>query len=486
MPVKKTTMADLTARRDSLHNASGVRAASGYSADQMAAQYAKCLLFPYNNACRIPTAHSNKSSLIRSKRTFHVEVGGTEAGAFAGRFAFFVQPKLGDAGNPVSYQIGYVNMLDGGVTTLNDAAAYITGPNDDKSLTIDPNSPWVTQPPPSALGLSVTGVTATQLPLSGATPWIPNAALGPITFNQSYQLYDGVGTWATQSILRIKPGSYLLSVATSTSAVATVDAPMSVVISAGNGTDKNVGVLTLLSSTGLNHTTQVQLYSLLVTESDAIRFGVVAANTITSARIILTPLCSPNYNWSANYGMTEMVRPVACSVLATCVLPSWKNGGLIASSLLPPGSQDKIMGSTDWLDLEKFTSANEYHRGELKHGSYVWWKPSGYSDTAFKTIEDSNAYQFPMMAFCGYTAEKEQRMTVLEVTVESVFEILQNTQLLDSKNEVGSTDTYERSLRGVARLNSATENPKHSTLLQDIGNIMSEGAKFLPLLSMIL
>jgi len=457
-----------------------------------AEKYAKCLIFPYDNYTFIPDSNLARSSLFRTKRTFTVNVPvDPAAGDAAGHFAFFVQPKLGDAGDPKQFQVGVLNLNTGYPKNLWDPANYVLRPNPVTTLPLDTNSSILTQPRPSCAAVNVPIPQTTGPPLVGWVDYQPVAGK-QFSFNSNLDIYSGSGTWQNDSIMKIASGSYLLVVSTETVGAATVAAPLTVTISA-TGPNDFPGSSTLLNSEGLGVTKQTQIYSIAVTPNDSIRFSratALPADVPTKIVIFVTPLFSPNYNLTEDYGMIERIRPVGLSVLTSCVMSQVKASGTIASTLTQPGQADKIFGSgaSYWANVDGICSMDEYFRGPLAKGSYTWWKPAGPLDRDFYTVEEHNAREYPMILVAGNLGDIDGvgvSEAPIQVTVEFVYEVCQNTQLFEERHFTGSQVLVDAAMQGVGRLSSMTENPEHSSLLGDIANIMEQGSKFLPLLAFL-
>lgn len=459
-----------------------------------ATNYAKCLLSPYEHACRIPTVFDNKSSLLKTKRTFSIRL--KKDAAEARKFAFFVQPKLGRPDNPSSFQVGMVDFSNSAAPPLDTADSYVKFDSSGQSLTMDPNTPWITQPKPSAFGIATTPTTGGLL--RDPKDWgISNGATGELdTFTYGARWHVRPGSTQDTDALVIPPGSYFM-VVRGTVGTPVEHARACQIQVVGGANDDDVGKIRELSNNGFPTGGTVKptaYYSLEITERDSIRFSTnpgVAAPNLSELLIIILPLNSPRIAFNANYGIAEMVRPVGMSVLTTCVLPQLVAGGTIYSTRLAGGSMDKVL-SGSWLEDNGFGSFNDYFRGNLAEGNYTWWAPSCLDDTQFYDVQSGNAREYPMILVKGtvptgitYDATSGWSDVICLVTVEFVYEILQNTQLLDVKRLIGDVNDWSHGIKAVAGIPAFSENPKHSQLLRRVENVLSEGAKFIPLISQI-
>lgn len=447
-----------------------------------AEEYAKCLVSPYDHATRVPTAYNNLSSLLRTRRTFDVLV--SHLGANKREFAFFVQPKLGDPSTPKGFQIGLVDFSKNPVD-LTVPSGYQLFDGSGVSLPLDPNAPYITQAPPSALGWQKPDNITQTDPLADVQPLIINGE----KFTYGIDPIQPVANPAAQlgSLLTVPAGSYLLTIKTTTGATSTNASPLGISVIAGNGSDSNVGFVKNIMLDVPGHTTQANSWALNVTEFDKIRIVKAAteASVINSIQLMLVPLCSPAITWSSNYGLTEEIRPVGMSVLTTCVVQAMNAGGTIQSALLAGSSSDKVFDGS-WLGPTGLNSIQGYFAGNFKEGNYMWWRPYSPADIQFKSVENANKYEYPMFLVRGsptVPSDATPETVVARVTVEFVYEITQNSQLLERKELVGSTELYESALRAVKGLPYASENPKHSSLLKQVNSVLDTGAKFLPFLS---
>jgi len=462
---------------------------------ELAERYAKCLVFPYDNACGLPDNALSQSHVFRTRKTFTVSVPNTEAsGAGRGRFAFFVQPKLGDPADPQKFKIGRVNFSNGIPINLQNPSVYDSLSAQATSLAVDPNAPVLTQPSPFAIAIRNTSVPAYPAPpFQGGGDWNPSANL-PFTYNSTYSLADGIDTWSSYSILRPGfSGSCMIVVYTKTNNTAASSRPVELSLAKVNSTDTTLGVLVPIFSEGTGEKVQAASYALALTPGDALRFKTVnSTDSLSSIWVTVTPLWTPNYALDMNYGMIEKIRPVGLSVLTTSIASSLTNGGTISATLTPGAALDKVFTTPGvWLRSEDMSYWNTYYTGDLKQGSYVWWKPADDLDRQFRSVEEMNAYQYPVILVSGQVssdalASGSATLTPIQVTVEFVYEISQNTQLFPDTRQVGSSAAVTLASKAVHKLTNLTENPKHSTLLSDVAKVIDSGAKFLPFLMSIL
>lgn len=446
---------------------------------ESAEEYARCLISPYDHATRIPTAYSNRSSLLKTRRTFDISAGDLSTGR---EFAFFVQPKLGDPSSPSGYQVGLVNMSLAN-PDLTNLSSYRKYDQTGASLPLDPNSPWITQGNPRAYGIRQNSAINQTYPFIGASNFTVGG--GQITYGGSWQVVQGTGPLGPSTLLTLAPGSYLIAIHSRTSANSIEAIPLIANVIPGAAMDDTVGYVKLVYSTPAGVQSQVVQYAVNVTEFDRIALSkaVLETTNFTDMLLIATPLCSPEVSWSSDYGLTEQVRPVGMSVLTTCVLSKMYAGGQIQSAMMSGSSKDKVF-SGSWLGPTGFNNVEGYFTGNLEEGNYMWWRPFSQMDIQFKAIAEANKYEYPIMLVKGKVPPVPAEAgspVICQVTVEFVYEILQNSQLLERKRQVGSTEQYESALRAVQKIPYASENPKHSDLLKKVNKVLDTGGKLLPL-----
>lgn len=439
--------------------------------------YAKCLLFPYENAVRVPTAYSNKSSLLRSRRTFVID---SNALGSSGNFAFFVQPKLGDPSSPDRFQVGLLKSPSED-TDLSNPASYIDVDTSGSSLSMDPNARWITQGTQGLIAIrNGDGVVDPNSPLSNyAQIRNGNRALD---FALQYEVLPppmGEGG----NIIRIPPGAYLVSFALS-SAGSSVNAPYALRV-------LNSDRVTFADATNVyiigDFTDSSIAWLVRVNPGQSLWLApVVQPTSVDNWRMAIAPSCSPAQAWSMEYGLTEAIRPVGLSVLTTNLLPDMTAGGLIESALLSELAMDKVMNPSQWLTPTGLASLGEHYRGNLKRGNYTWWRPFQVDELKFRSIDEHNKFEYPLILVRGNVPKPSDLMAgqgIVAVTVEFVYEIMQNTQMLERKSSFGTTQKLEEALGLLSKVGSSTSNDSHGNLLKKVNHAVDTGVKLAPMLT---
>ncbi len=462
-----------------------------------AERYAKCLIFPYDNATYLPDDSTLKSTVFKTKRVFQVQVpvDSTAAGEAVGSFAFFVQPKIGSLAFPEGYQIGVLKMDNGVPHDIRRAGAYHEHGTANTTLALDTNASTLTQPRPSCVAIQ-TLTAAAGRPLVGAADWRPYNNQ-PFTFNSRYSILE-TSTIADASELDLGvSGSFTIQVFCTTATAPPADAneptPFFVRTRVAGQAGMSTDFITILTQGGSGLVNQSVSYSVSLNAGDTIVFqrkpGVTTS--ISSLRVLVTPLFSPSYNLTENYGIVEKIRPVGMSVLTTCILPSITASGTISTVLSVAGAEDKVFGNAkNWCNTEALSVWPECYTGPLAKGSYGWWKPASVEDRVFRSIDDANKYEYPMILVAGALGagsipDTGSVVHPVQVTVEFVYEVSHETQLFDTRKYTGSPIIVSKAIQAIGRLKSVTENPKHSSLLKDLSSVMHETGKFLPFASQL-
>lgn len=427
------------------------------------------MIRPYDWAARIPTAYNNETALIKSRRVFKVTVppASVPPAPQDGKFSFFVQPKLGAPDSPLHFQIGWIDYTTGLPADLGELSAYHGEPQNGQSLAIDPNGPWITQNEPRfALLHSPTGAVGVN-PLNGATNVSVNGVR--MTYNMDWKVTPGVGVFNNASILSVPAGTYVVTITfASTGPIA--DATPFEIYKKGRTTAVLPSPVPYITTSFVAATddTLTNTYAITLDESEDI--AVMLTANQTKMTVMMSPLTSPAVEWNASNGLTESLRPVGMSVLTTCVLADLNNGGEIACCVSPQKFYDKLTAndSDRWDSVQGITSLGvPMHSGNLKFGACAWWRPSTQEDIAFRDPTDANDYEYPIILVTG-TASAAPPGTVVMVTVEFCYEIIQGTQLFDKKRQTGTTAIYESGINLANRVTNVSENPEHNSVVKDV------------------
>lgn len=450
----------------------------------MVVDLARCWLSPYQHATRLPTAYGNKSALFHSYQRFEVPI--PQTGTAQGRFAYFVQPKLGDPSSPTGFKIGLVDFSSGFPSNLSSPDAYVrqVGQN---YLPMDPNTQPLTQTTSKVLGLSINAVPDLADPLATAT--VSTVQGTPVIYGLDYiyrPVVDAAYPQGGYDVWVLNPGSYSLNVYSKWVGLpATGEQPLNFEIYQGavhiaDAVKSSTSIREELIGGGYAGNGN---YFFTLAEGQHMRVSVKAGITqLTYCRIRLNSCSIPGVAWNANNGLTESVRPVAMSALSSCRASTLVDGGTMVTLFTPPDFADKIFtdNQVPWVAYENLSMFQNSKRTTVKKGSYVWWSPSSEKDTWFRDVSEANAYQYPCFLIAGI-ADKDAG-TALTVEIEFVYEVLTASQLFDQKKKCGSSAIVDNALVAVSDMPHVTENSGHGSLLKDLSKVIGAAAPFAPLL----
>lgn len=445
--------------------------------DSLARAYAKCMVSPFDDACRLPGAYGNQSSLMRTRRNFDIKVPLT--GGAAGRFAFFVQPKIGAPDMPEHFQIGLVDYSKGVPTDLKSLNAYQQPPGDD--LRVDPNSVYITQKAASigrwaAHPAQPYDIATTDF-LTDLQAWSHDGA--KLDYNFS------LGKDVVTQLFTIPTGTWLLTIHCTSKNGINFSTPVPIALKSVDtvGTDTtaySIKALNIEYSVGQRYTNS----DYVIKAGPNTRFGIVnqlgTDDKLNNYRLTFSPCSSPNYLWSSDNGIVESIRPVGCTVLATYMGSTLENAGTIVAGLSTMESFDKIFKVIDgsrWDNGTKMTGMSyDAKRYSIRKGAFVWWKPNDKSHTEFVNPEKHLDMEYPVILVAGEGPKKDE--VCLTVQVEFCYEVIQNSQLFPKKMQYGNTSIVENVVSRVASITSVSENPNHTKVMKDVANILDSGARF--------
>jgi len=177
-----------------------------------------------------------------------------------------------------------------------------------------------------------------------------------------------------------------------------------------------------------------------------------------------------------NEGLTLSYRPVAMSVLVTSELNELNDGGMVAIALLEKGAFANYItseipsGNKQFQYYEGLSQVNpdggNTYDGKLRDGAYCYWSPEGPTDFEFHDPATQNGSDLPVIAFAGSVIPNApgvagSSILVARLQVVRVFEILTESNLLDTEICFGSQKTIDDALRTIQLLPHAMQNKEH-------------------------
>lgn len=454
---------DVACQRAGFKGAMEISEVINRNLDSKAKQYMMCQANPALFECRIPDAYARKTALYHSRKVFEIQTGGTvPAGDTQGLFAFLVQPKLGNIGNPQHYQVAVCKPSE--LAKANQSGVdwtSVTPYLDDTSnvsqydLRLDPNISTLTQ---QQIGyfrmnaIAAAGQAATK-PFGNGT-----SGLTFSTLNKDLNItYDGSSTNGT---FIFPPGSYQVEVLL----VGTTVTDM--------GTTGNVTSTIQSSQVGNGAQTQMtESYTVVATRTHN-QFSVSStAASIGQAYIFVSTAVFDGSALNEDDGAVESIRPVAMSVLASYNGPLLTNGGQIAMARIPSdaaktnfftNSPDNPGSFRTWNVIANLNQ-HEYD-GPLNKGAYGFWSQEDVADYDLRTPSDMNEYQFPSIVCAGQWNPGEFPATdavILRVEIDIIFEYTTIRTIFDTESYIGSSMCVEAAQGMMASQNACRENPGH-------------------------
>jgi hypothetical protein len=484
----------------SLNNQSSRLVAKAGSAGPVPA-YVACLLDPANKpSVRIPdTNYGRHTALVASKKVLQLNVNLDDNTVNRGRFSCAIQPTLGNISSPPFYKVAIVNDVPNWPDSAQfiDPDSYLNSGNGlDPDPRIDDNFFQLTGPEPALLYAEQAGagggVTATSGPLGEDL----NADdFGGPTYNLPGRFLTGPNG---QSNLNLPPGTYLINLTVSETAVAFAN---NFTISATGGCTffvlRNAVIATsavtgsvitaIVIATFPNNQNVFQQAELAF----AFRAPDQWTSPSTTSFYTVTPCAfeatgAPGVQLFLDSGPVSQYRPVAMSVLATCVRPTLSDGGNIAANWIPGSSINQNYFTSNanqnvgplqfWEYLAKTPGSYD---GELRKGAYVWWSQEDRDDFNFYPPSIADDHDYPSLVVSGVLQPGADGGTgsqpVLRLEITTVYEIETLTTLFPTSSQPGSQATLDAVSTVLLGESHACQNNRH---VAEIRRIIAKMADF--------
>lgn len=403
--------------------------------DKPASLYLGALIMPKANMARIPDSFPRPTALVRSINVVDVManfVGQPDDG----RFALFIQPHLGAVDSPVHYKVGIVDSLGGWPADLTQAAQYVSNlAGSDPRL--DPFNASLTQPGNFFFGWNLAFAAAVSNNLLGNAPPTLQAAN-----------YGLVVTQPSPGVFALPPGTYFVSYSAAGAGFTGLTT---------GGTATFTALASVLLANAFSFTGILQ-----VTAAGQTWAPVSPSTAITVGNLSFSPIFTDAVSCPANFGAIRTLRPVAMSVLASCVLPELTNGGNIASAYVPPGaiaesfvtnSVQTVNGClANWENLARLPDS---YNGPLKTGTYAWWAPEDFREVSLLTPDELVQEEYPTLVVAGQwtpgTTPPGNTGTPVRLEIVTIYEFTTTSLLYEQMACVGNQallDTVNLSLAG--------------------------------------
>lgn len=431
---------------DYLHKRFGGRALAEMAPDldgvmgNLAKKFAAMQMNPGAVQCQVPDSDFRESALVSSTMVFDLEVDMTATSSgIPGQWAFLVQPKLGNFGDPQKYKVAYVDptKMSAGDQSANNYSS--TGPykisdsgNAGTDLRIDPTFYELTQGPPgytSFTGLAAgTSVSKPFGNTSNMTVTAPSANL--------VVKYDGsstTGTW------QLPLGSYLVYARVTATTISAF----------GYNGQATATPMEFFAGAGVYGV----LWRVSVTDpaKNQFSFDVTAGAAPTSSAIYFARTVYDDVATNSNSGAVAAYRVAGMSVTVTPTVTAFDKGGQMAAALLPNCDANKRFfvntppGPEGALRSFEAVSmlANKKGIRNFEEGLYIWWTQLSSDDYKYQSPVVMDTYEPPTIVCSGRWQPSvgslpSGKYVIGKVTVSTVYEFLTEDQSFKTKPSPGS------------------------------------------------
>lgn len=440
--------------------------------------YVNSLLDPAGNMARVPDSFAGKTATVSSFMFFEVPVSSADQGTNTGRFSVLVQPTLGKTESPRQYKVACVNSAGVWPTDMTNPNSYVNSLSG-RDLRIDPQFEALVGPGTALYSLENESAPANH------SPWgITSNPLDGTDADWTYQsgiTYYNNNNGSGSSLFGLPVGQWMVTIRTSGGSAGT---------GVVNPTTVEAGVpglpyidAQINSYTAGNAWTWIGLVC-VTAHGQAI--SVAQPQTgINRATIIITSTLCPGYPVSLNSGITQKLRPVSMSVLATCIAPKIQTGGTIAAVLLPGDAKETCFFTNApnpqigaLQTVEAVSQIPGAYTGPFVDGSYTFWKPETRLDVDVRTPDETISYQYPTIVVSGTYLNASGTSTAqpLRIAVTTDYELQTMSRLLEHQACVGTTAGMEEIMALLGALTTTSmANATHSKFLEKIRNVLQQG-----------
>ncbi len=418
---------------------------------------------PFNSdPTRLPDGCSDKTMLATSVDIWEIPVYFPAVGTpDDGKFAFLVQPTYGGLDVVDDYATAIVKASGGWPTDLTIPSAYMDG--NDSGNGIDPRiSKYYQELTQGSLALSVligNGFGGNTYPLGNA-PVVSGTGYGlPVKFTTS---------GATANELSLPPGQYAISYVASKAAGGLVAPTVAVV---GNAS-------ILVQQNDLSPDGKLVTVNALFSNLDHGLFAIGSTVSPDIANMNISTTFTPALPIVSNYGVTSQVRPLACSVLVTSMVPPLLEGGMIGCAALPGAvseseyfTNNPIQSIGQLQSWENLGVLPNGYSGKWKDGCYAWWTYEDEDDWQFYSPTKMLQNAYPTLAFAGQlvpqavTGAPPTSIAAVRVVVTRVFEVLTLVRLFDIESCLGSTAEFTTAMELLALQPRCMMNEEHRSFI---------------------
>jgi len=208
---------------------------------------------------------------------------------------------------------------------------------------------------------------------------------------------------------------------------------------------------------------------------------------IYGTTVYVMPIKAEGITSTDNAGSVLKMRPVAQSVLATCITSDLNNGGNITCASLPGGTLASNYVNAapseggSYQNWEKLASVPGAWDGNFSTGGYAYYVPREIiKDTTFYTPDECNAQDYPVLIVSGISNSNTETTGTSEAAVRIIltttFEFTTNRTLWDLGSPNGSADLLSFALKSLSLQETSMANDYHLTWLKEFGAKLMKAA----------
>jgi hypothetical protein len=469
----------------------------------MITNYIGAMLDPKNYVSRIPDSFNRKTGVFRSVVTYDYPFA--TGISDSQRFSVALQPIMGSLGQPLTYQLGIVNNAVTGNDWSNvDWASPNTycanlGGCDPR---LDINSPYLVSNPDVYFQCNT---TFTGPALSGrsifANPGDLNAV--PVISSLTYRLALRQAA-VDYSAFTLPKGTWRVTVSMIFTPSATV-ANGTILIP--NYTGNTTTVQRVTETWSVNETT-VAVSTTGVYQATVISTGepggnilslgmcaqgstvLIANPTAMTTRVTVSNCTVSGYDFNMSNGVIEQIRPVGCSIWASCSAPQLVNGGYISAAYVEKdylesnyyANADSALGQGQFH--ESLSKVEGAYNGPFRDGAYVWWSPQDTGSLQFLDVATSNQQQWPSLVVSGQFSPCQTVGSVngiLRFECCFVFEYITKSTAFEQIACLGSQAMIDQAQQILGReaIVHAMANGKHKSFIASVMKTASGVGRFL-------
>jgi hypothetical protein len=451
-------------------------------------EYIETLMCPQARQCRVPDGNASPTFLVKSVMIIEPPcnwTGSIDDGKFSGAF----QAIPGNSQQAIYYQNMIVNSAGGWPTDFTQKASFcLDDGNLNRYFPQDQYASLLFEPDLGVCALLGAGGGNTIL---GSAPAFNAANSFVVTVTPNLATN-------TNAITGLQPGTYLFTsiIGWSTASAVTTGNESDWTPIGGAVLDDMSYTVTLY----LAGTVAVEFYQALVTvysTTDGILITDVAAKVPMYSYVSFAPSVDYLAPAALTGGLTALIRPVAMSVLATCMASELTNGGEISIAVVPgdvieshyaiqTAQANGSYNNVSYAAADPLAGLSDSYNGKLKDGAYAFWVPSGVADLEFRTPSEANDHYYPVIICSGVNSQTPaptgNTAKPIRFIVTRVFEIQSEIPVWGLQADLGKAGHVEEALSFLAQTKHCMANAEHVNFLakmrEQLRQFLTQAAQF--------